>query len=350
MIPLTPDAPDTPEDELRDAQEMPFVPSPRAAASPAVPVSAPAAPPARVEPLNLARRPFLNSRPVVRASLLLWLLGLLLLLGNVSLFWNYRQRSADKREQITRGEAEIATQQAASAKLQRQLDNFDLEAQNRRVDFLNKQIAERTFSWSELLDRVAERLPHDVRLNRLAPLTGEKAEKELQRSHVARHASKASDQVSLLITGETRNDTELLAFVQSLFRAPFAEPDLTREERLEDGKTLKFEISVQYRPGPPGAMPASPDAAGAPAAGTAAAPRVEELPMPAASRAAASSAAVPSTSAPSTSMPSTSVPSTSVLPAPTLAPAQPAFRLAPPLHPKPAPTAAPAPPPPGGRP
>jgi hypothetical protein len=273
MIPLTPDAPDTPEDELRDArEEMPFVHSPRPAASPAVPpASAPATPPARVEPLNLARRPFLNSRPVVRASLLLWLLGALLLLGNVSLFWSYRQRSADKRELITRGEAEIATQQAASVKLQRQLDNFDLEAQNQRVDFLNKQIGERTFSWSELLDRVAERLPHDVRLNRLAPLTGQKAEKEFQRSHVARHASRTSDQVSLLITGETRNDTndtELLAFVQSLFRAPFAEPDLTREEKLEDGKTNKFEISVQYRPGP--LLPAA-----------AAAPRVEELTMPA---------------------------------------------------------------------
>ncbi len=343
MIPLTPDAPDTPEEELRDAQEMPFVPSPRPSAAPPL---GPAAPPARVEPLNLARRPFLNSRPVVRASLLLWLLGLLLLLGNVSLFWNYRQRSADKREQITRGEAEIATQQAAAAKLQSQLDNFDLEAQNQRVDFLNKQIAERTFSWSELLDRVAERLPHDVRLNRLAPLTGEKAEKELQRSHVARHASRTSDQVSLLITGETRNDTELLTFVQSLFRAPFAEPDLTREERLEDGKTLKFEISVQYRPGPPGAMPASPDAAGAPAAGTAAAPRVEELPMPASPPAAAPSRSVPSTSVPSTSVPSTSVPAP-VQPAPAPAPAQPSFRLAPPLHPKPAPTV--APPPPGGR-
>ncbi len=276
MNPLTPDSPETAYDEAREP-EVSFAPAPRPAISPA---AALAAPPGRVDPLNLARRPFLNSRPVVRASLLLWILGLLLLLGNVSLFWNYRQRSADKREQITRGEAEIASQQSASAKLQRQLDGFELEAQNQRVDFLNKQIEERTFSWSELLDRVTERLPHDVRLNRLAPLTGQKAEKEFQRSHVARHAQRASDQVSLLITGEARNDTELLSFVQSLFRAPFAEPDLTREERLEDGKTLKFEISVQYRPGPITAAGAN-GASGGPAATSAGAqtPRIEELPM-----------------------------------------------------------------------
>jgi Tfp pilus assembly protein PilN len=287
MNPLTPDLQGLPDDDARE--ELPFVPSPRPASSPA---AALAAPPARVEPLNLARRPFLNSRPVVRASVLLWLLGVLLLLGNVSLFWTYRQRSATKREQITRGEAEIAGQQSASSKLQSQLDSFELETQNRRIDFLNKQIEERTFSWSELLDRVADRLPHDVRLNRLAPLTGQKAEKEFQRSHVARHASRASDQVSLLITGEARNDTELLTFVQSLFRAPFAEPDLTREERLEDGKTLKFEISVQYRPGPLAPAAAGTEGA-AGAAGTATgsgAPRIEELPMPAAPPAAATAA------------------------------------------------------------
>jgi hypothetical protein len=325
MNPLTPGTPQTPEAAYDDAQEpeIAFVPAPRPAISPA---AALAAPPGRVDPLNLARRPFLNSRPVVRASLLLWLLGTLLLLGNVSLFWNYRQRSADKREQITRGEAEIANQQAASAKLQRQLDSFDLEAQNQRVDFLNKQIAERTFSWSELLDRVTERLPHDVRLNRLAPLTGQKAEKEFQRSHVAQHASRTSDQVSLLITGEARNDTELLSFVQSLFRAPFAEPDLTREERLEDGKTLKFEISVQYRPGPllpAGAAPAGAAGATGAAAPSAAgpAPRIEELPMP------SSAAPAPPAAAP--------------VAAPT-APRKTAPKPA--LHP------APAPPPPGGLP
>ena len=205
MNPLTPDDDARSRTTTQEREpEMPFVPAPRPALSPA---AALAAPPARVDPLNLARRPFLNSRPVVRVSLLLWLLGLLLLLGNVSLFWNYRQRSADKREQITRGEAEIASQQAASAKLQHQLDSFNLEEQNQRVDFLNKQIEERTFSWSELLDRVAERLPHDVRLNRLAPLTGAEGREGVPALARGAARPRASDQVSLLITGETRSDT-----------------------------------------------------------------------------------------------------------------------------------------------
>jgi Tfp pilus assembly protein PilN len=257
MIPLTPDD-DARDQEGREIQDLPFTPTPRPVSPAAL-----AAPPARVDPLNLARRPFLNSRPVVRASLLLWLLGLALLLGNISLFWNYRQRSADKREQIARGEAEIARQEEAAAKLRLQLDSFNLDEQNQRVDFLNRQIAERTFSWSDLLDRITERLPHDVRLNKLAPLTGAKANRDTQeRSHSTRRSTRTGDQVSIEITGESRNDAQLMAFVQSLFRAPFADPDFSHEETQEDG-TSKFEIAVQYRPGTFSAA----DAAAARAAG-----------------------------------------------------------------------------------
>ena len=247
--------------------------SPRRPAAPPVVL---AAPPDRVDPLNLSRRPFLNSRPVVRVSLLLWALGLALLIGNVSRFLTYRDRSADKRQQIARGEAEIERQRGLQARLQKLLDNFDLETQNDKIDFLNRKIQERTFSWSALLDRIAERLPHDVRLNRLAPLTGGKAEKEFQRSHVARRAGTGGDQVPLLITGETRKPEALTPFIDSLYKPPFAYPNPSREETTEDGKLLKFELSVQYRPNLPPAAAGSAGSAGA----TGAAPRIEELPLP----------------------------------------------------------------------
>lgn len=255
--------PMTPEDVTPETPELPRRP---------VPVMPLAPPPERVEPLNLARRPFLNSRPVVRVALLLWLLGLALLLVDLWQFLGYRARSADKREQIARSEAEIERQRAELAKLQKVLDGFDLETQNQKVDFLNKQIAERTFSWSQLLGRIAERLPNDVRLNRLAPLTGSKAERQRSGIASARRSGKADDLVPLLITGESRNDEALLSFVDSLFKPPFTDANLAREERLEDGKTLRFEISVQYRPGPPAAAVAAP--------GAGPAPKIEELPMP----------------------------------------------------------------------
>jgi hypothetical protein len=289
-IPPYDDAADVPAEgnaAANSAAPEPF-PSPRPAAVPLVPGGAGSAaapkPLARVEPLNLAGRPFLNSRPVVRVSLLLLALGLVLLIGNVSRLLNYRAASADKRAQIARGDAEIQKASAAQAQLQKKLDSFNLEDQNRKIDFLNRQIGNRTFSWSTLLDRIAERLPNGVRLNRLAPLTGEKAERELQRSRSTARR-RAADQVTLAITGEDRDDEALMAFVDAFYKPPFSYPDLVREEpaenkaengKPEDSKLKKFELTVQYHPSASGAkLPA------AGAGGTGALPRLEELPAPA---------------------------------------------------------------------
>ncbi|HEY4572568.1 MAG TPA: hypothetical protein VIJ26_01345, partial [Thermoanaerobaculia bacterium] len=276
--------PMAPEDVTPAASELPFRPGPATVLAP---------PPERVEPLNLARRPFLNSRPVVRVALLLWLLGLALLLVDLWQFLGYRERSADKRTKIAGSEADIERQRAYLARLQKTLGGFDLDAQNQKVDFLNKQIAERTFSWSQLLDRITERLPHDLRLNRLTPLTGDKADRLRSGSASSvRRSARADDLVPLLITGESRNDEALLSFVDNLFKPPFMDANLAREEREEDGKTLKFEISVQYRPGMPAAASASPGAATP-------APKIEELPMP--SGTAPAAPAVPGGAAPKAS-------------------------------------------------
>jgi Tfp pilus assembly protein PilN len=222
--------------------------------SPTQPAAAPHQPhqgPDRMDPLNLARRPFLNSRPVVRVSLLLWLLGLALLLGNVSLFWSYLSGSADKRAQIGRGEQEIQRQQRAVQQLQSRLDGLDLGGLNERIDFLNERIEERTFSWSLLLDRLVAVLPNDIRLSRLQPKTDSKAQLAAGRSRRSRSAT--AGQIPLAITGETRSDEALLRFVDNLFAHPaFAEPDLLREER-QDNDLVRFELTVQYIPGrPPG--------------------------------------------------------------------------------------------------
>jgi Tfp pilus assembly protein PilN len=247
--------------------------TPEVAAEPSSAPPAPASvpPPARLdrmEPLNLARRPFLNSRPVVRVSLLLWVLGLLILLGNVSLFWSYLSSSADKRQQVARGQEEIARQQRGASQLQSRLDSIDLERQNEQIDFLNQKIEERTFSWSLLLDRLAEVLPNDVRLTRLSPQT-EKNRGEPRRSRAAAPSKpRREGQVPLYITGETRNDEALLRFVDNLFAHPaFADPNPTRKERQEND-LVRFELSVQYIPGGP------------PKGAAAETPTIEEAPQP----------------------------------------------------------------------
>jgi Tfp pilus assembly protein PilN len=231
---------------------------------------APAAPPLdRIEPLNLASRPFLNSRPVVRVSLLLWLLGLGLLAGNVVLFQGYLSSSADKRQQIASGEREIEKQQQAAARLESRLGALDLESLNEQVDILNQKIAERTFSWSLLLDRLSEVLPNDVRIVRLTPLTGESAARETRsRAAAAIRSQRQDGRITLMISAETRSDEAMTQFVDNLFDAPFADPNPTQEAVVE-GNIVKFELQVQYIPG------GTAQGAGAEA------PTIEELPAPA---------------------------------------------------------------------
>lgn len=233
----------------------------------------PAAPLDRIEPLNLACRPFLNSRPVLRVSLLLWLLGLALLLGNVVLFQGYLTSSADKRQQIASGAQDIERQQQTAAQLQGRLDALDLESLNEQVDILNQKIEERTFSWSLLLDRLAEVLPNDVRIVRLNPRTGESARRETGRSRsAAATRNRPQDvRIPLTLSGETRSDEALSRFVDNLFaHAAFGDANPTREERQDEGNIVKFDLQVQYIPGgtPQGAAGGE-------------VPTIEELPVPA---------------------------------------------------------------------
>jgi Tfp pilus assembly protein PilN len=219
----------------------------------AAPASRPApAPLERMQPLNVARRPFTNTRPVTRIALLLWLLGLLLLLGNVSLFWNYLSGSGEKRAELGRMETQVANESQAVSRLEARLAASGLDKQNLQVRFLNRRIAERTFSWSLLFDRLAEVLPAGVRLNRLAP-SGlvDKESRDFTETQTQR-----DNRVTLTISGEAKSDEEPLRFVDNLFAHPaFEEPDISSESREDDG-LVKFEIKVMYLPaGTPQAAP-----------------------------------------------------------------------------------------------
>lgn len=217
------------------------------AEKPAVAPARPPAAPRRAGSLNLSSRPFINTRPVTRVSILLWVLGLLLLLGNASLFWSYRSGSAEKLAELERLEQDAQRQQQTVTQLEQRLASLDLEQQNRQVRYLNRKIAERTFSWSLLFDRLAEVLPNDVRLTRLAP-------QPLGRQEAGREGEEAEepldDRVLLVINGRSRSDEALLDFVDRLFaHSSFEEPDLPRETREEGDDQVEFDVRVTYIPG-----------------------------------------------------------------------------------------------------
>jgi len=239
-------APDSPDNDLAFAAP-PAAPRPLAVAAPA-----PGGNP-RADSLNLADRPFGNSRPVVRISLILWFLGLSLLLSNVFVFRNYLSDSAEKRAKIAHGEEELLGRQKAVSELQNRLNGYDLVRLNDQIDFLNTQIDARAFSWSLFIDRIADTLPNDVRLGHLTPLTGGKARRETQRSRSAQRDKLPAGEVELEISGQTRRDAALLQFVNNLFAHPaFKDPNLLQESQVDTGGPLeKFDATVAYLPGGP---------------------------------------------------------------------------------------------------
>lgn len=204
--------------------------------------------------LNLSRRPFLNTRPVTRVALALWVLGALLLLGNVTLFWNYLSGSTEKREELARLEEQVEREREAVSRLEARLAGLDLGDQNEQVGFLNDKIAERSFSWSLLFDRLAETMPDGVRLIQLRPTAiGGGEIPGARRSAAASRAPRgplASDRVHLSIEGEAREDEDLLRFVDNLFaHSAFDNPDLAGETRSEDNQErVRFTLRVTYLP------------------------------------------------------------------------------------------------------
>ncbi|MFL6289636.1 MAG: hypothetical protein ACJ759_01955 [Thermoanaerobaculia bacterium] len=200
--------------------------------------------------LNLSRRPFLNTRPVTRVALLLWLLGVLLLLGNVTLFWNYLSGSTEKRDELARMQQQVEKEKKSVGKLEARLAGLDLAKQNEQVEFLNRKIAERTFSWSLLFDRLTETMPDNVRLIQLQPAPIGGPERIGPRSRASgRAAPLASDRVPLIIAGEAKSDEELLRFVDNLFaHTAFDNPNLLQESRTEDNSRIQFTLHVIYLP------------------------------------------------------------------------------------------------------
>jgi|GEM_PF-780267 len=234
--------------------------SPGSPGAPAAPVSPPqsrARPgDTEPEPLNLARRPFVNTRPVERVAAILWVLGVALLAANLTLFMGYLTNSQASRTKLAALERDIAQEQRTNAQLQGQVGKLGLDQQNREVTFLNRKIDERTFSWSLLFDRMAEVLPNQVRLLRLAPSNVVQREIGMGTRPSARELKPAP--VVLTMHCEAKDDEAVLRFVDNLFAHPaFSEPNLENEERLDSG-LLRFNITVQYQPNAP-LPPTSPE-------------------------------------------------------------------------------------------
>jgi hypothetical protein len=198
------------------------------------------------EPVNLARRPFANTRPVVRVSILVWVVGGLLAVANGWLYSRSLFGLEDQRERVRELGERIAAERQQAAIAEDTLRGMDLREQNELAGFLNDRIAERTFPWSRLFGDLADVLPREVRLSSLAP-QGFANEGRTRRRRTSR-APDPADRVHLQMSGTAQSDAALLELVQNLFDdRRFESPVLPVESRQTDG-TIGFQVTVFYLP------------------------------------------------------------------------------------------------------
>lgn len=190
--------------------------------------------------LNLARRPFVNVRPVRRAAVLLLVVGAALTVANAFVYWKHftgEGRTRSRSQELAR---ELAAEQESIARLRSELAAFNINELNERAGFVNAEIDRRRFGWSRLFDRIAEVQPDSVRLLSLYPRFPDDRKRRVA-------GRKTDDEVTLEIRGVAKNGDAILALIDRLFSHPaFSAPDLSREARREDG-TIEFALDVAYR-------------------------------------------------------------------------------------------------------
>lgn len=195
--------------------------------------------------IDLSARPFVNRRPVVRLSLLLWLAGGLLLAGNVWLYWDFIAGRGNLHSRLREVDEGIRIEERRISTLTSELSSFDLGAQNEQVIYLNERIDQRRFSWSRLFDDLSGLLPQDVRLINLAP-SGGTGERGGRARRTRTTTPRDPGRIELSIQGQARTDQAILDFVDALFADPsFERPNLI-QQRQEGQGAIEFDLQVLY--------------------------------------------------------------------------------------------------------
>jgi hypothetical protein len=179
--------------------------------------------------LNLAAEPYRNRTPVIAVIVVASVFVAFLTLMNFDTWDRYRHDTRSTRGEIDRIEAQAAQERSRAEIAGSQLQRLDLARLNNQATFVNAKIAERTFSWSELLDRLELVLDRDVRLVSVAPSFGD-------------------GMVHLALSCEAKTATGLVDTLDRMQRDPhFRNPFPSGEVRNEGG-TYSFQFTVDYLP------------------------------------------------------------------------------------------------------
>ncbi len=184
--------------------------------------------------LNLASRPYRDYTPVYAVAIVLALVTGFLMINNIQTAYRYFVNTEETRGEIARVEAETAAETRAAETLERSAEGINVRALAMETAYINAQIAERAFSWSNLLDNMERVLPRNVRLMTLNP--------DIQ----------PDGDVRLTITARAKGSDGMVTMLRNMLGDPhFADPFPGTDSQNDDG-SYSFSLSTTYRPDPRG--------------------------------------------------------------------------------------------------
>lgn len=179
--------------------------------------------------LNLASRPYRDYRPVYAVVVLTSLLIAFLTLNNFDTWFRYKKDTQSTRSKIESIDAEAEKERKRADAVTAQLRGLDLVRLNTQTHFINTKLAQRTFSWSELLDRLEHVVGDDVRLVSITPQFAETGD------------------VKLLLRFEAKNPNGMIETIDKMNADPqFANP--FPSSQVADNGIYLFGLSADFKP------------------------------------------------------------------------------------------------------
>ena|ERR671931_795982 len=181
---------------------------------------------------NLATRPFYNER-AVRA----WLFGVLILVlaataFNVSRVLRYSRSDTRLATQASGDEARAADLRQQANRLRATVDPKLIESKSTEARVANELIDRRTFSWTELFNRLETTLPDEVRIVSVRP-----------------HTDRTRATVLIGITVVARGVEDVNTFNNNLEQTGAFTRVRSLQERYNERGEFEAQIEGQYEPG-----------------------------------------------------------------------------------------------------
>jgi hypothetical protein len=194
---------------------------------------------------NLARRPFVDTRPanLVAALLLAGAIGLTIV--SVRTVRSYVEGSRASREAIAGLRSEIDRHEQARREAETKLARFDLDGMRSGAEEANALARLRSFSWTRFLTRLEKTLPNDVRVVSMG--ISREAEKKSSASATAPSDPEAFPLTLGLVSRDPDGMPKLIRtfYASPWFDAPTPISEAGGERGSVEGRSLS--IRVLYR-------------------------------------------------------------------------------------------------------